>query len=392
MKTTSLVQFAAATVALGLTAACAPEPGQGDFPSFVREPADRPVIGSGVAGLPTIVGDPCVLADADGYHLFYSAFFCHTPDGVASFSFDPQRPEDCSFEHAFGTTAYAFSADRGLTWEMRSTPVVTPGAHAWEGRDVETPWVVRTGDRLHLLYSAVGGPSDPLQLGAATLTLNGRSVREALLTDQAVFETRPAPLIAADTDTPFGVTYAQEPSVVASDGRLELFFVSLGLSRPGDRLDAPNQEARLALRVAVFGQDLAPLAPPSAPIATGVAANIPEVRAFDGRYHLFATTTETDNHEDDLLTYSVSDDGRQFTAPKTILRRRSGDAFDNWGLMAPTVVAEDDEVVLFYTAWESQAHHCVWSGPGGRLGTADESRPQDARCLYGTLGRAVSPR
>ncbi len=48
--------------------------------------------------------------------------------------------------------------------------------------------------------------------------------------------------------------------------------------------------------------------------------------------------------------------------------------------------------MLFYTAWEYQDHHCIIAGPGGRVGMGVESRPEEARCLYATLGRAVSPR
>lgn len=379
-------------VVLALTAACGQQPGQGTFPSFVRQPEDRPVIGSGVAGLPTIVADPNVFADEEGYHLFYSAYFCHTPEGTASFSFDPERPEACSFRDAFGATAYAFSADRGLTWQMRVTPVVTRGAQEWNGHDLETPWVLRSDDRVYLFYSALSAHDFRYRLGVASLELGARSLRRALLEDGAVFESRDTPLVTADFQTSLGINSAQEPSAVLRNGIIDLFFVSLGLSRPSERFDAPDQELSIALRVASFDRELTPLEPPSGPLATGATANIPEVRLFDGRYRLFGTTTELDDHENDTLNYAVSEDGRQFTAPSTILRRSHGDAFDNWGLMAPTIVVEDDEVVLFYTAWEQRNQRCSLTGAGGRVGMPVESRPQEARCLYATLGRAVSPR
>jgi hypothetical protein len=381
----------AAVVALTVVTACAGEPGKGSFPSFVRNPADRPVIGSGVAGLPTLVADPCVLADDEGYHLFYSAFFCREPEGRPSFSFDPTHPEACSFQNPFGSTAYAFSADRGLTWELRSLPVVFPGADDWSSQDIETPWVLRSGDRLFLFYSALGRREKRYQLGVATLDLHGRSIRSALMDEGAVFTSKPEPLIPADFQTPFGINNAQEPSVVVRDGLFDLFFVSLGLSHPDAELDSKDQDVSIALRSAVFSQDLAVVAAPSVPIATTASANIPEVRYFDGELHLFGTTTALDDHEDDFVTHAVSDDGGQFTAPERVLRRRD-EGFDNWGLMAPTVVVEDDVVIMFYTAWESQDHHCVLEGPDGRVGMPVESRPQEARCLYGTLGRAISPR
>jgi predicted GH43/DUF377 family glycosyl hydrolase len=367
------------------------------FPSFVREPADRPVIGSGVAGVPGIVSDPCVVADEEGYHLFYTAFFCRRPDGSFYYSWDPEHSEQCDLRSARGSTAYAFSRDRGLGWEFRSTPVILPGAADWNDGDIETPFVCRVADRLFLFYSSFGSREGALlehrfQLGAATFDLAGRSIREALLGSDERFAHRSEPVVAADFNERFGINNAQEPSVVVRDGRLELYFVSLGLSLPGQDFNAPDQEVSLAIRVALLDDQLSLIEAPSSPLLTGAAANIPEVRFFDGRYHLFATTTDFDDHEDDQIMYAVSENGRHFTAPKTILRRRDDVSFDNWGLMAPTVVVEPDEVVLFYTAWEKQERRCVLYGPTGRMGMPQESRPQSARCLYTTLARAVSTR
>ena len=52
---------------------------------FSREPVDRPVLTSGTADTPMIVMDPCVISDADGFHLFFSSFFCDTPNGLSPF-------------------------------------------------------------------------------------------------------------------------------------------------------------------------------------------------------------------------------------------------------------------------------------------------------------------
>jgi hypothetical protein len=365
--------------------------------AFVREPADRPVVSSGTSGWPSIIADPSVLADQEGYHLFYSAFVCRKADGSYSYSWDPLNPGDCDLGQAFGATAYAFSRDRGLTWEFRATPVVLHGTASWNSGDVETPFALRVADRLYVFYSALSKENASVlnnryQLGVATLDLGGRSIREALLHTTDVFTLRAEPLIAADFSRPMGINNAQEPSVVVRDGRLELYFVSLGLSLPDKAFDAPGQQVSIALRRAVYDPSLAALEAPSAPLAEGTAANITEVRFFDGRYHLFATTTALEDHEDDYLTHATSEDGLRFSAPKTLLKRRSGTVFDNWGLMAPTAVVEDASTILFYTAWEMQEHACQIQGAGGRMGMPQESRPQAARCLYGTLGRAVAPR
>jgi len=388
---------------LSLILGCGSQPSSPDKPPqqasllFVREPSDRAVISSGIAGWPSLVSDPCVIADQEGYHLFYTAFFCQKPDGSFSYSWDPQHPEACDLRHTWGATAYALSRDRGLTWEFRSTPVVARGTAEWNNGDIETPFVTRVGDRLYLFYSAFGSRggaalSHRFQLGAAALDLSGRSISQALLRTEGTFVHRTAPVVEADLVERNGVNSAQEPSVVVKDGRLELYFVSLGLALPDQDVVAPGQAVSIALRLAIFGQDLAPLEPPTAPLLTGAVANIPEVRYFDGRYHLFATTTALDDHEGDEITHAVSDDGRHFTTPAAILTRRSGNAFDNWGLMAPTVVVEPESVLLFYTGWEAQEHACAITGPNGRMGMAPESQAQAARCLYAALGRATSPR
>jgi hypothetical protein len=230
------------------------------------------------------------------------------------------------------------------------------------------------------------------QLGAATFDLTGRSIREALLESNERFVHGSEPIVAADFTERFGINSAQEPSVVVRDGRFELYFVSLGLSLPGQDFNAPNQEVSLAIRLALLDDQLSTIEAPSPPLLTGAAANIPEVRFFDGRYHLFATTTDLDDHEDDRITYAVSENGRHFTAQRTILRRRADVPFDNWGVMAPTIVVELEKVFLFYTAWEMQEHRCALYGPTGRMGMPQESRPQAARCLYTTLARAASNR
>jgi hypothetical protein len=403
MNVARLSMVAALVGALSLVAGCGSQdrPQENatpqELPAFVREPADRAVISSGIAGWPSLVADPCVVADGEGYHLFYTAFFCQKPDGSFSYSWDPERPEGCDLGHAWGATAYAFSRDRGLTWAFRATPVVQRGTVEWNGGDIETPFVARIGGRLLLFYAALGGagrvtPSHRYQLGAATLELGGRSISQALLQTGEAFVHRAEPVIPADLIERNGINATQEPSVVVKDGRLEMYFVSLGLSLPDQDVVAPGQAVSIALRRAVLDEDLALVEPPTAPLLTGAVANIPEVRYFDGRYHLFATTTELDDHEADEITYAVSDDGRHFSAPRTILSRRGGNAFDNWGLMAPTLVVEPEAILLFYTGWEAQEHVCAFTGANGRMGMAQESRPQGARCLYATLGRAVSRR
>src|SRR5271166_1096083 len=91
-----LLGFCAGSVLLALTVAFVDHPvaylvrvkavsllaGEPDVAlAFKREPADRTVLTSGTPETPMIVMDPCVIADAEGFHLFFTSFFCDTRAG-----------------------------------------------------------------------------------------------------------------------------------------------------------------------------------------------------------------------------------------------------------------------------------------------------------------------
>ncbi|MFH2055507.1 MAG: hypothetical protein ABIJ61_06075, partial [bacterium] len=68
-----------------------------------------------------------------------------------------------------------------------------------------------------------------------------------------------------------------------------------------------------------------------------------------------------------------------------------GTGFDSWGMMAPTAVIEEDSIVMFYSGWSIEDHQCFPEPfpPFVRFG-----RPSfdDTKCIYGSVGRAISPR
>ena len=64
---------ALAVLLLMITQACKASPPF--FTPFVKSPASRPVIASGVAGVPTFISDPCVIKDESGYHAFFSVYY-----------------------------------------------------------------------------------------------------------------------------------------------------------------------------------------------------------------------------------------------------------------------------------------------------------------------------
>ena len=360
---------------------------------FNRDPAATPVVLSGTAGWPIFPTDPCVIADSEGYHLFYTSYFCKA-GGAYYYSWDVHNIAACNILDAVSTVGYAFSSDGGLTWQFRGRPVVLPGPEAWQRGDLETPHAAVLGDTLYLFYSATGtyaGQPFPnrFQVGAATLELEGKTIRQRLLLDHAEFTRRPEPLLPYNTTASAFNNNTQEPSVVIRDGRLELFYVGVKLSRPQLPPEAPGQSILdVGLARAVFTPDLSPLETPTGYLLPG--ANITEVKYFDGAYYVFSTTgTNGEFHRHERIVAYRSLNGATFSSPVDLLSPQT--SFDSWGLMAPTLVVNDSQVVMFYSGWSSVDHPCFPDPlpPDTRFG-----RPSDdgTACIHGAIGRAVAVR
>ncbi len=92
-------------------------------------------------------------------------------------------------------------------------------------------------------------------------------------------------------------------------------------------------------------------------------------------------------NSDPLPKHAVSDDGLNWRDMQVVLKPGEENAFDGWGIMAPSVVFEEGEAVLFYSAWGDKSEgKCVMRSAGAKWGqtVADETK-----CVYGNLGRAV---
>lgn len=406
VRSRAWIGIAAAPLAAAawLLVACAPlgtGPGRGiaeladppHFPFFARHPTGTPVVSSGSFGMPIMVFDPAIYVDEEGYHLFYTTVFCRRTYGYSS-TWNPASPDDCDIVRDVGSIAYAYSANRGRSWHFRQTPVVMPGHTGFDSAKIETPHVFRLGDSLYLAYSADGdraGEEFPsrYQIGVAKLDLRGRSVRETLMDEERRFERRSSPLLFSDPRPGRFDNNVQEPSIVVREWGIELYYVGLGLRLPDAQMDAPGQAiTSVSLGRAELDLDLNVIYRSESGVRSG--ANIAEVKYFGGAYHLFASTlADGEFHRHEAITYATSPDGVSWTEPQVILAPRSTPGFDNWGLMAPTVAVERDRIVLFYTAYEAAFHTCFPVPADGRFGrpVADGSR-----CLFATLGRAVSSR
>jgi predicted GH43/DUF377 family glycosyl hydrolase len=362
---------------------------------FIKNPAGGPVVSSGTAGWPIFPADPAVLKDNEGYHLFFTTLFCKS-GGSYYYSWDSHNLGACNITNVVGTIGYAFSADKGLTWQFRGSPVVLPGPEGWQSGDLETAFAALWGDTLYLFYSASGSYSgqpfpNRFQVGVAILGLNGETIRQRLMTDAVTFQKRPEPLLPFNTSATTFDNSTQEPSVVIKDSLFEVFYAGVGFSLPEQSADAPGQTiTSVGMAKAVFDRNLNLISKSNGYILPD--ANITEVKYVGGIYHVFSTTLEQGEfHQNEKINYYSSTDGSSWSAPKILLYPGTGDAFDNWGIMAPTVVVEDQSIVLFYTGWKMEDHKCFPEPfpPDVRFGRPSDN---DTKCIYGSIGRAVSPR
>jgi predicted GH43/DUF377 family glycosyl hydrolase len=336
--------------------------------------------------------DPSIHVDDQGYHLFYTTPFCLAASGPR-YSWDPANPGACDLDNTITSIAYAFSGDRGLTWTFRVTPVILPADTGFDASKIETAFPFRRGDTLYLAYSAEGkrdGSPFTLryQIGLARLPLGGQAVRAVLLDESRQFERRETPLLAYDPRPGRFDNNVQEPSVVLGPDGLVLYYVGLGLALPDEPVDAPGQQVTsIGLGRAELDADFNVTSRSAATLLNG--ANITEVRYFDGAYHLFGTTAGTGEfHRGNRIGYVTSADGVAWGAPRVILEG-SVAGFDDWGIMAPTVVVEPERLVMFYTAFGLEQRACFPVPADGRFG-----RPvlNGAACLYATVARAIAPR
>jgi len=371
------------------------------FADFKKVPDDKPVISSGSRGWPTFMADPCVIKDEEGYHAFFTNLFFKR-NGRPCLSYDPQRQDEFDTRELLGTVAYAFSSDRGLTWTLRQTPCVMPGPESWNNDALETPFVLKDGGRLLLFYSALGSRDGKkfrsrYQIGAASLELGGRTIRERLLDESVQFTKAKEPVLPHNTTSVDHDNNTQEPSVVLRDGKFELFYIGLTLKKPDQQIPGVSGQAitKVAMYKAVLDRDLHVVRAVDEALINN--ANITEVHYRDGVYHVFSTKSppwyadypgraeQLDRfHHNERITYYRSVDGTTWSKAVTLLERGPEDSFDNWGIMAPTVVFENDHAVMFYTAWQIGNQTMTPLPPDGRFGL----RHGQEKTIWGNLGRA----
>lgn len=347
---------------------------------FAREPADRPVLSSGTSATPMIVMDPCVVADGNGYHLFFSSFFCETVSGLSPF-WKPEFGEHADIGKLVTAIAYAHSTDRGKTWSVRPTPLLLPSDDGWDDFRVETASVLVQDGVLHLFYCAdMKKLPARYQIGEVSLDLSDRTLSTALLESPAPLpRRRTAPVLAADFTRSCFHNNLQEPSVLPREGGgFELYFVGLQLKDPTAPVKHPGQGLKkVGLGRADLDDALKVLEITAEPLLE--MANIVEVKRVDGKLVLFTTSAgQGDAHRNERIAYHTSPDGRSWSRSQEVISSLPS-GFDAWGCMSPTVVQEQDRWVLFYTALENLAARPAdrWGIPMGANGW-----------LYGTLGRA----
>ncbi|MHC4267845.1 MAG: glycoside hydrolase family protein [Planctomycetota bacterium] len=358
---------------------------------FIKVP-DVAVISAGQRKLPLIVSDPCVLKDDMGYHLFYTTPFCGK-DSIYNYTWwNPISYFSCTTMDMTYSVGYAFSSDKGITWEFRPTPVILTGNSNWENRKIETPNVVKVEDKLYLFYCADGNSEliQRFQIGVASLYLGEKSIYDKLMIERTMFDRngRTTPLISKNPIGFFDMN-VQEPSVIYRNNSFEVYYVGLELKE-----DIPlNNETGLDILIdigmgkAVFNKNLELISRTVEPILTGV--NMIEMKYFNNIYCLFFTTSGNGEfHKNEKIAYSVSKDSENsWSKPTVILTKSDANTFDNWGIMAPSVVFDEDKIYLFYTALGVKDISCFGESKT-RWGSPIDN---NSKLGYMTLGRAIRP-
>ncbi len=366
--------------------------------TFTHQPKDVPVLNSGSSGHPSNPGDPYVFKDDEGYHLFVSNLFCQLTQkgadnyglkaGAYYYSIDQATKNQFCASYIF-TTAYAFSKDRGENWKFRTSPVLLPSSgDAWDSGFNETPNIVVKNDKLYLFYSGLSKNDKDFryQIGVASLDLHGKSIYQNLMKDGVLFDRngRTKPLIPRK---PGGFEdNTQEPTVEFRNGQFEVYYT--GLRRTDD-----GNVTGIALFRKSFDENLRELASKRVlvddPLQTdgnNINVNITEVRHFQGLLYLFYTTKLVKGgfqHQGERIAYRTSvDEGETWSSEKILLEPREGTSFDNWGVMAPSIVLDQNKFYLFFSAWGTDGQPCA-SHPN-RWGTE-----YNGRCIYQTMGRAI---
>src|SRR5204862_5512882 len=116
----------------------------------------------------------------------------------------------------------------------------------------------------------------------------------------------------------------------------------------------------------------------------------------DGQYWLFSTGFGNGAvHKGEFLQVATSDDGVHWSKPREMLRPRQNDEFDNWALVAPTLVRDQEDWVMFYSAFgAAPAEHGDFSRTVGPFALKEKKWgifvSQSKRTVAVNLGRAVS--
>lgn len=349
---------------------------------FRREPELAPSLGSGTSVAPMMVMDPCILADHEGHHLFYSTVFCQTDDGLTQF-WRPEYGEQFNIKKLVTGISYAFSADRGNSWVIRKSPLLLPTSNGWDNYRVETAAALVRDNVLHLFYCADNKQLPArYQIGEVSLRLKAQPLSKTLLDESlALTRQRESPLLAADYRKTSFRNNIQEPSVVFRNGRFEVYFVGIQLTHPSDEMESLGQDiSRIGMGRAILDKDLKLIEITSKPLVE--LANIIEVKALGDVLIAFTTLAASGPaHQGERIGYRTSRDGSHWSQVREVLTPRSGH-FDNWACMSATFVEDQGDLVMYYTALEHST-----ARPNSRWAIA--IGPDS--WLFSTLGRAESP-
>lgn len=291
-----------------------------------REHPDNPIISYNDKIEGILWNDPSVVKDGSGYRIWLSG----------------GRP----FETPIRVNIYQAYSEDGLSWDIKSQPVLEAGLpHEWDGLRVETPSVIKVGSTYHMYYSGCRNPCDSGQydIGHAT-SRDGNS-----------WIKNPKNPIIRKHDDPlrWGFYTAAEPAVIYYNGLFYLYYVAAKSNHP--EKGAPFS---IMLATSENGEDfklhgsvhrLSEAYDPS--MFRGYST--PSVILKDGVFHLYYDVIyNLDGFEQVAISYATSLDGFEFEEQATNIIKISKDWKDT-SVLAPSVLNDNGRVKMWFSGQNS---------------------------------------
>lgn len=309
----------------------------------------NPIISYGQAIPNMIWNDPSVMKEGDTYRMWLSG---GTGKG--------RNP---------AVNIYEASSTDGITWDIKTTPLVKPGPDgSWDDERIETPAVIKIKDVYHMYYCGCTKKGDEGNRGIY-------NIGHAISTDGIHWKKDKNNPIISHTSDPlhWGFYTAGEPGIIHIEGTFYLYYCTVK-SRPGYE-GKPGIEAMqgICLATSTDGSEFTHYDADNDGYRDAVLTqsnNYPASNNYigystpwalvanDGKIHLFYDVIKHP-WQQIAIAHAVSSDGFSFTEVEHNIIKKGSENWLGHEVRAPTVIEEDNNFKMWY------AGHTNWFASSG---------------------------